>query len=475
MKTPLNLFSKFLCAILLVLLGSQASYASHAVGADLTYICIDPATNTYEITLHLYRDCDGVAAPAAVNINFDGGPGCPNVPALNINQTSSQEVSQVCPGTTTACAGGATQGIEEYTYTSTIILPAGCDSYTLSYSLCCRNNAITNLQAPSSQDLYVETTINTLLAPCNSSPQFSNVPVLYTCAGQQTFYNHGFSDPDGDSLVFTLVNPHDNATTPINFVAGLSATNPLVTDPPNSFQFNSSNGQMIFTPDLATGSQVAVISVRVDEYRNGVLIGSIVRDLQVVVMNNCTNNASSLDTLILSTGLVNGNIIEVCGGNTLNFDVEISDPDIADVLTVTSDIDDPVNGIPGATYVVTGTNPVTVTFDVPTSTLPTGSYPFTITINDNACPIPSNQIIGYELLISNLIARADNYFICDNELDTIQFFADGFGGVGAPGTYAWTSLNGSPISDPTIFNPFSYMVQPDTLVVTYTDGALCRD
>jgi hypothetical protein len=42
---------------------------------------------------------------------------------------------------------------------------------------------------------------------------------------------------------------------------------------------------MTFT---ASNQQVAALAVRVREYRNGILIGSIIRDIQVIV-RNCIN------------------------------------------------------------------------------------------------------------------------------------------------------------------------------------------
>ena len=49
---------------------------------------------------------------------------------------------------------------------------------------------------------------------------------------------------------------------------------------------NSGTGAISFTPTVA--GQVAVICVRADEYRNGTLIGSVVRDMQVIIQS-CNN------------------------------------------------------------------------------------------------------------------------------------------------------------------------------------------
>ncbi|MFB6306032.1 MAG: hypothetical protein ABEH43_03435, partial [Flavobacteriales bacterium] len=102
---------------------------------------------------------------------------------------------------------------------------------------------------------------------CNNSPQYSSLPTQYICNGEQFCFNHGATDSDGDSLVYSLVNPKEGSSPPgsdIPFVSGLSATNPVSTT--GSFNFNNETGEMCFTPDTA---QTDVISVEIDEYRNG--------------------------------------------------------------------------------------------------------------------------------------------------------------------------------------------------------------
>jgi large repetitive protein len=467
----LNRIRPFLAVLFLLLGFSTNASASHAVGVDLTYTCIDPVTNTYRFTVRFYRDCSGIS-PSTPVLNFSSTGGCGTISNVTMAQVGGAgaagqvDVSQLCNLSTSRCATppGTNQGTGQWTYTANVVLPPGCNSWVVSYAECCRSGAITNLLGASSNDLFTQTTINTALAPCNSSPQFSNTPVLYTCAGQQTFYNHGTFDPDGDSLVYTLVNPRDDATTNIAFSGTLSATTPLVLQAATSFVFNSATGQMTFTP-IAGQAQVAIISVQVSEFRNGVLIGTTIRDVQVVVLTTCTNTAPNVNSVATPNGVVSGTNINVCGGNTVSFSATITDPNVTDILTVTSDI---TTSIPSATYTTSGTNPVVITFLIPTNGLATGSYPFTVNIRDNACPISGFQSIGYQLNLSNLEASSTQYFKCANEVDTMQLFADGLGGAAAPGTYSWSPTTG--LSNPNIFNPILILQEPETYIVTYTDG-----
>jgi hypothetical protein len=419
----------------------QTAKATHAVGADLTYTCI--GSNTYEVSLRFYRDCGGSAAPSNPTIAIVGSSGCTAVTSsLALSLVSSQEVSQVCAGTQTSCAGGSIQGTQEYIYTGQIQLPTGCDSYTISFTLAARNATITNLNV-SGADIYVESIINTALAPCNNSPQFSNLPVLYSCQGQISQFNHGFFDQDGDSLTFALINPKTTNGVDIPFISGLSATTPLRLQTGTTFQFNSSNGQMTFTPLVNLG-QVAVISVRINEYRNGLKIGSMIRDLQMIISATCSSLPPVSGTITPNSGTVTGNLIASCGGPPLVIDFSVSDPDAADVLTASSDISSVISG---ATTSVTGTNPINIQLIIPTASIPSGNYPFTITVNDGACPTPNVQIIGYNLQITNpsptVSINASATTICSG--NPVTFTATG------ASTYSWTNsvVNGVPFAPTT--------------------------
>lgn len=48
---------------------------------------------------------------------------------------------------------------------------------------------------------------------------------------------------------------------------------------------------MTFTPG---STQIGLVAIRVDEFRNGVKIGSTIRDMQVIVINCGTNSTPSM-------------------------------------------------------------------------------------------------------------------------------------------------------------------------------------
>lgn len=460
-------FSKYLFACLVMLSGvfsTQNLYASHAMGADITYTCL--GGNTYEIKLTFYRDCNGISAPASPSINISAlSCGQQSTNLTLTQQGPGVEVSPLCPAQlpNSTCNGGSLQGVEQYFYTGTFTLPINCTDWLFSYSVCCRNAAITNSMNPQTYDIYVEAKLNSIAAPCNNSPTFTTPPVPYVCAGQPFNYNHGAFDSDGDSLIYKLNPPLDNPTTPVPYIAPFNPAYPISTNPPNGFVFDASTGQMTFTPDVP---QIGIVAVIVQEYRNGTLIGSTIRDMQVVIIS-CSNqvpNVTPVDTSSISGGTFDGSTFTVCAGNTLYFEFGANDPDPGDILTVTSNIN---TNIPGATITTVGTNPVLIQFNWATTVNSGGNYNFTVTVSDNACPIAGNQIIGFDILVPSVEISAPDTTICGDTTTIIQLNATPIGGTGL-GTYNWAPPTG--LSNPTIANPIATVTSPIQYVVTYDDG-----
>lgn len=254
--------------------------ATHAVGLDIQYECI--GGNQYRLTLNFYRDCAGVSAPAAASLRISSSS-CGVNPTISLPLITSFEISPLCPNqqNTSTCRGGNNPGIEQYIYSGNYTFPMQCSDWVISYTLCCRNNAITNLQSPGNYNIHAQATMNNIGNLCNNSPIFTTRPVPFVCANQVFNYNHGAVDIDGDSLVYVLSNPLDNNGINIPYRNPFTPTNPLNSSV--GFIFNNNTGQMTFNP---SANQQAVVTVIVYEYRNGVLIGTTMRDMQLVVISS---------------------------------------------------------------------------------------------------------------------------------------------------------------------------------------------
>lgn len=432
---------KLLIALLFTLAGALNSYASHVMGGDITYVCTGP--NTYDITLTLYRDCDGIALNGPQTVDFSSSCG---TQTASLPLISNIEVSQLCPTSLgqSTCNGGTLPGTQQIIFRTTVNL-APCSDWVISWDLCCRNSAITNLVNPSTNSLYLETTMNNLTAPCNASPSFLNLPTPYVCVNSLNVYSHAATDIDGDSLIYRFANPLDDANNPIAFAAGYSLNQPMITTA--GISLDPATGEMCFTPSQ---NQVNVISIIVEEWRNGVMIGSVIREMQVVVDASCINQnpTTGVTPTCGGTGGMNiayqdpsvtqtaPNAIIMCADDSVSLLFSFTDPDPLDLINVISNV---AANIPNATFVLNGNNTTS-----PTATLswrPTaadgGLYAFSFIIQDNGCPISGVQTFTYEIFVFQKPYAGPDLNICGPQ--TAQINA--INGL----NYSWTVLSGDPM------------------------------
>lgn len=366
---------------------SQELYATHAAGTDLTYRCL--GGNQYQVEVSFYRDCAGIPEPSVITIYYRS-VSCGynlNVTATPVANTGT-EISYPCSTATTTCSGGINPGIQKFVYRAVVNLPANCSDWVFSYFLCCRNCSITTIDDPcgSSSNLYVEATLNNLTAPCNSSPVFSNNPIAFVCVGQNFNFNQGVFDADGDSLAYSLITPKTGANTTVQYLPPATQASPLASSTP--FTINAITGDINFT---SSQIQIGVLAVLVKEYRNGQLIGSVIRDMQVYSAA-CNNN------LPVASGM-NGTAVYskvVCPGQQICFDIFTDDADAAQ--TVTTIIN---NSIPGSTITSTGGAHPVLTFCWTPGFNDVDLLPktFTVTVKDDNCPVNGLQTFSYSIFV----------------------------------------------------------------------------
>jgi gliding motility-associated-like protein len=390
----------------------RTANATHIMGSDITYRCL--GGNNYEIVVTIYRDCSGVAVPNSITVDV-ASTLCGNTTVVCNGLTADPnlwgaDVSQLCPTALSTCQGGSLPGVQVYTYVGQFTLTPGCGLYTFSYEDCCRNSN-DNL-AQFQPGFRVEATLNSNAVTCDDAPEFSSLPVPYFCVGQVWNYSHGAVDADGDSLVYTLSAPLDwNGGGPLGYSGTFSPTNPMPTA--SGFAFDPQTGQMTFNP---TTQGVYVVDVLVEEYRNGVLIGSTMRDIQIVIIN-CTNTSPIVNSCITTANSSGGAILDcnslgVCPGSNLTFTITASDPD-GQPLTVTSNI---ATAIPGATLTTTqigGPDSISVLFQWTPNGLDTGFRYFTIQFADDACPIPGIQLFTYDISVLSGTYAGPDLFYCN--------------------------------------------------------------
>ncbi len=118
----------------------------------------------------------------------------------------------------------------------------------------------------------------------NNSIKFLNPPIQDACIFQPWIHNPvAYDSLEGDQLVFTLVSclgsgalPLDTWESPVDYTD----------DPNDTFEMNPQTGDIIWETPLVAGEYNVAFEVR--EYRDGIFVGSVERDMQITVVN-CAN------------------------------------------------------------------------------------------------------------------------------------------------------------------------------------------
>lgn len=437
---------------LALIAASVIGRATHFSGGEIYWACL--GNNQYRITLMVYRDCAGINVDPSVTLQLTSP--CGNT-SMTVTHSGPTEISQLCSAAlpNSTCNGGTLPGIQQYTYTGVITL-APCDSWTISYTNIYRNNAIVNLVAPGTQRTHIRAVLNTLVNPCNDSPQFSNTAIPYVCLGYPVTYSFGAWDPEGDSLSYELINAMGLNGAPIPYSPPYTATQPIP-----GLTLNPVTGEVSFNLNLM-GNWVVV--VQVNHWVNGVLVGSIMRDMQFVAYP-CTNDppdpATGLVTGLTGTAVQLGpRAIQVCESGNFCFNFSISDPNLPNVLNAFSNIG---QNLPGATFSYTPGNPMQGQVCWTAQPGTSGFFPFIVNVNDGACPIPAFQTYIYSVtvipgLYGTMTTTGETCLGSGNGTAT----ANATAGT-APFTYTWSTGATTP----------SIMAPPGTYTVTMTDANNC--
>lgn len=383
--------------------------ASHAAGGEIIYEWI--SDSTYRVFFKFYRDCTGASAPTSQPLCYKNS--C-NTTVYNKTMavypgqippgvTNGSPVSLGCSNSSTNCTNSSSTipGYHEWWYYADVTLPFQCDYWTFFTYINARNPS-SNLAGSTGLTFYTETTFNNVgTFQGNSSPYFSNKPIPYVCVNTPYQFNNGAVDPNGDSLVSAVQNPLDlpgfscNATpvaAPLNnpqpnpYPNISFPLNPIQAG--NTFALNAATGQISFTAPLVSAQ---TLSIQTKEYRNGVLIGSILRDVQVQVIGNCSTVAPTYAPVLTpNVTIVNGQI-QGCAGQLLNFDFDLKTSHPNGILIGE---DNHMNSIPAATVTYTNQKSDSVhgDFSWTPGANQSGLFTLTVTVKDSTCDPPRHHV-----------------------------------------------------------------------------------
>ncbi len=201
-------------------------------------------------------------------------------------------------------------------------------TFELRYFDVARREDVINISQPGEQAFYVTTNLdipNPILG-VNNTPVLLNTPLDEACSGKVWTHNPGGFDPDGDSLAYEI--RPSMQYDPSKGIAPQTATGYRFPDD-NSLNVFPDNGPLTMDPvtglmtwDVPVQPGVYNIAYVVEEYRNGIKLGSVLRDM-VIIVKACENDPPVIQS-----------ITDTCitAGETLVFDFLAYEPNETDSL-----------------------------------------------------------------------------------------------------------------------------------------------
>ncbi len=308
--------------------------------------------------------------------------------------------------------------------------------YYVVYERCCRNYTISNLDKPreSGQTFYLE-----FPPVMKNGEQFVNSsPVLfpplsdYACVNELFYFDFRGTDNDGDSLSYRLSVPLNSTETGANsnpqpvpspaphplveFVEGVALEN-MVSGTPN-LSINE-EGFLTVRPDRLG---LYVFAVTVDEFRDGVKIGTVKRDFQMLVIDCQVGTPPKVSALVPGdTTKYEGSteVIRFTAEDEKCIQLLVTDPDTPEKVTVRAkavNFDaDLSNMIPDVSQTTTGVGD-TLKFDICLPNCPfTNGEPAIIDflVMDDACSLPLIDTMRMIFEIEEVINETP--YILDNK------------------------------------------------------------
>lgn len=200
--------------------------------------------------------------------------------------------------------------IAEHTY-------PGMARYTITFRDLNRVGNILNVNYPNSIDIPLAlSTSFTLLDPqfqgINNSVQLLQPPIDFACVGEKFIHNPNAYDSDGDSLAYEMTMPLEDFN---KVVPNYLFPDQILPGPNNQMYLNPVTGDFVWDSPPQAGEYN--IAIKIKEYRSGVLINTVIRDMQVLV-RPCTNEPPVIDVV---------DRICVVAGEKISIPIYISDAD----------------------------------------------------------------------------------------------------------------------------------------------------
>lgn len=292
--------NRIISFLLFLILAPATLFATHNRAGEITYVQLTQFY--YQVTITTYTKTSSPADRPELTLYWGDG-----------------DSSLIARSTIQDNFGGPGTDIRKNTYVGYHTYP-GPSVYKMYFEDPNRNGGVINI--PNSIDIpfYIETqlVISAFLG-FNNSPILLQPPIDNGVIGQPFIHNANAFDPDGDSLSYELIFCKGSEGLPIPGYTYPNAS--------TSFSLNAVTGDLIW--DSPTGCGEYNVAFLIKEWRNGVLIGFVERDMQITILcNNPNNNVPPSITSIAD--------ICVTAGDFLTFDVEATDANTTNSITLTA-------------------------------------------------------------------------------------------------------------------------------------------
>ncbi len=301
-----------LISIFFAMLSSTAD-ASHITGGEMSYrfLGINNGLYQYQVTLKLYQRCNsGRQFPNPAIISIFNKTNNARVTDLNVNIGSTENISITNPDPCITNPPAVCYDVAYYTFT--ISLPASASGYVMASQVNYRIAGITNLSpgynnVGATYSADIPGTAAVANGPENNSAKFIGSDLVIVCADNNFSYSFAAQDDDGDMLNYFFceayaststaggtpvpVNPPPFPPVPYNF-PDFSGIAPLG----NTVQVDSNTGLIT---GIAPPSGIYVVTVCVQEIRNGQVIATQRKDLQIFIADCTVASASLLPEYLL--------------------------------------------------------------------------------------------------------------------------------------------------------------------------------
>ncbi|MEO8403172.1 MAG: T9SS type B sorting domain-containing protein [Chitinophagaceae bacterium] len=285
--------------ILTLIAFSFIAKADHITGGEMfyTYIGNSGGTYSYNVTLKLFMRCNSgrqFPDPAVISIFEKGGT---RIHDLNTPISSRETIQLTSFG---PCITDPPVVCYEVAYYHFVVsVPASAEGYVVASQVNYRIRGISNLDGSQVGATYTCDIPGTAAAD-NNSAVFVGSDLVAVCANNYFTYSFAAADPDGDQIRYSFCSAYNSTNGGSN---GTPSGNPPYPSVPYGNGFSSSGplgGRVTIDPNTGLISGVAppagvyVVTVCAEEIRNGTVIGTQRKDLQINIAD-CNIAAATLE------------------------------------------------------------------------------------------------------------------------------------------------------------------------------------